>query len=244
MAWNMMMHSLRMLMGNLGSAIKLTLIPVLATFAVMIVIFLVVGQNGPSGELSVILVGFLAVFAYVILSAWMAVGWHRFILLEEFPSGYIPPWRGDEIKIYFWRVLMLALLLAAIAAAIIVLVFLISSVVLGSLMLTLLAIIAIPVLTWLTFRVSMMLPAAALGESMSISESFRATEAHSGTIFVFALIYLGVTVVLQICFGVLLFVPVLGVLFQLVGSWFSILLGLSVLTTIYGVAIQGRTLTA
>ena len=55
--------------------------------------------------------------AWGVLTAWIAVRWHRFVLLEERPRGAVPPWDGALIWAYALRSIKVALVMAAVAVA-------------------------------------------------------------------------------------------------------------------------------
>jgi hypothetical protein len=45
---------------------------------------------------SVIVVALLA----MVIMLWVAVAWHRFVLLAEAPNGWLPIWNGSAVASY------------------------------------------------------------------------------------------------------------------------------------------------
>ncbi|MEM0930754.1 MAG: hypothetical protein AAGI89_15820 [Pseudomonadota bacterium] len=206
-------------------------------------------ETGAPGGLFFVAILILFLIAMVFL-AWIAISWHRFILLEEYPTGWLPPFRLAEIKAYVVKLVLLTLVFLAIMAIPALLLGGIGAMVgsaeaaAGPVLLVFAAIfILIPVFLWISFRLSSVLPAAAVARPMGIGEAWRQTESHSGTIFLFALAYLGVSIAIQIVVSILGLVPIVGIAIAIFGSWFTTILGFSALTTVYGVAIEGRELT-
>ena len=270
MAFSMMSHALRMLWANLGNAARVSVVPIILMYVVLIVlgggVFFAMGMGGmfdgsdvtsdvftgvEEGDPAFGFFGFLTIFAMFLVAmvflAWIAISWHRFILLEEYPSGWVPPFRWEEIKSYVWKLIVLSfvfMILTLIPALVIG--FALSAAdasdAIGAsiLIIAIIAIIGLPIFIWISFRLSSVLPASAIGEPMGIGEAWRATATHSGTIFWFGLVYLGVSIVIQIVISILGLIPILGLLVAIFGSWFTTILGFSALTTVYGVAVQGR----
>ena len=94
---------------------------------------------------------------------------------------------------------------------------------------------------YLFFRLGVMLPAAAMGEKLTLSEAWTATKGESSTILTFALIVVGASIVIQL--------PswfndnpasVVNVVYSLVVNWFATIIGISVLTTLYGHFVEKR----
>ncbi|MEM9436632.1 MAG: hypothetical protein AAGA15_06285 [Pseudomonadota bacterium] len=277
MAFSMMSHAFRMLWANLGSAARVSVLPLILMYVALFVLgggmFLAVGgadvlagmdagmdvsgdidaalleETGALGGLFFVAILILFLVATVFF-AWIAISWHRFILLEEYPQGWLPPFRWTEIKAYVVKLILLILVFMAIMVIPAVLLGGIgamagsSEAAAGPVLFFFAAIlILIPVFLWISFRLSSVLPAAAVARPMGIGEAWRETQSHSGTIFLFALAYLGVSIAIQIVVSILGLVPIVGIAIAIFGSWFTTILGFSALTTVYGVAIEGRELT-
>ena len=46
----------------------------------------------------------------IVISLWVAVAWHRFVLLDEVPNGLLPVWNGSAIASYLGQGIKLWLL--------------------------------------------------------------------------------------------------------------------------------------
>ncbi|MEO0486794.1 MAG: hypothetical protein AAF092_12890 [Pseudomonadota bacterium] len=257
MAWKMFTHALRMLLANLGSAARISVVPLVVVYGSLALFTFGVfsfGEAGADYGAMPAAFGFAFVFAFVTMLAfgfvlaWIAVSWHRFILLEEYPTGWFPKYRGSETWSYIGRFIILGFVLGLIWMVP-------GAILMGTVMSTLartgptvgvfvtlgaMMVVVAPVMTWLMLRFSAILPAAALGKPLGIGESWSQTAPHSGLIFRYGLFYILFGILVQLAATLLLLIPVVGQLLGLFISWFTMLLGLSIVTTVYGVAVEGR----
>lgn len=188
----------------------------------------------------------LAVFAMVLSAAgylWIAVSWHRFVLLDETPVGLIPRFHRKNIISYFIRLLiiLLVLLITGLLMGFVALVLV--SAFPSAAFATLLPLLINLGLSAFFFTLSPILVAGALGKKMSFSE---AQAAFSGK-----LIGLLVLIVL-IAFLSWLGGFVLGDIWRLgavvsgvistIYYWVTMMIGISIYTTLYGHFIEKREL--
>jgi hypothetical protein len=176
------------------------------------------------------------------------VSWHRFILLEEY-SGLLPSLAGRPIGAYVWRSILLGLVMVLLAiplsivAGLVIAPFMslgVNGVLIGG---VLVGIILGTILGWLWLRLAVVLPATAVGKSMKMGESWSATAKLSGKIF-------GVILILTLLNGAATAViSLIGVQLSLVAqalniivTWVQLMIGVSVLTTLYGHLVEGRDL--
>lgn len=242
---NILLHSVKLVLLNWKTAVRISS-PLVATMLVFGVLF---GGFDASIELENPTTNFpwtafiMFIVAQVVAGLWVAVAWHRYVLLEEDTGSLVPRFVADRIGAYFVQGLLLAILVF-IAALIIGTVVSIALSTLGGVAGVVLSMIVVTgLLLWLFYRVSPTLPAAALGEALSIGDAWRETKPFSGAIFVMVLAmsvvsalagYL-VETTLGISSGIYL-------IFTLIQTWVSLMVGISVLTTIYGVAVEKRDL--
>lgn len=179
----------------------------------------------------------------LVCAYWVAVAWHRYVLLNEYPDAVLPAFRGGRVLAYFGRVVLLALVL--------VLPLIILGVVTANLVggrggswpvgLTVLFVIAGAVFFWASTRLSMVLPAAAIGEPLGLAGAWAATQPISLRVFGLLGLFFGLGVVLGIgLVGLFLISPIVALIGMAAIQWFLMVLGLSVLTTLYGVYVEGR----
>ncbi|MDW3222369.1 MAG: hypothetical protein R8G34_05680 [Paracoccaceae bacterium] len=99
-------------------------------------------------------------------------------------------------------------------------------------------------LLWVAIRVSLTLPAASIGQKLSISESWVATGKISGDIFWTAVLLTIVNVtIFSLTNGLATALPKLEIAFSLLQIVIQSLIHISLLSTLYGHLIQGRSLT-
>ncbi|WP_254440201.1 hypothetical protein [Ruegeria atlantica] len=247
-------HSVKMVLRNLKQALQISVVPALIGGFLAIGLFFLFDAphkqfegataTTPDPTAVMTLLGFLfcIVIVVFVVMLWIVVSWHRFVLLEEYPSGLVPPFRFDRVLAYFGRLLMLFLLafILMIPAALIMSMLAQSSAVLGS-------IFWVGLIVCLTigfYRASPILPGAAIGKPIKLSEAWQATSGASGAIALLVVLSILFQILLQLLASLLLFIPIIGILIVLFASMLIVpLINVSILTTIYGVFIEKRELT-
>ena len=147
----------------------------------------------------------------------------------------------DRILSYFGHALILAvlLLLGAVPGIVINVIVGMTSSFLG----VIVGIALFVVMVVASYRLSVIMPAAALGRSLPVRRAWEATKGTTLTICGLVLLSFALSFLLQVLIAILSFVlPVVGGLISVVVSCFTSLLGLSIMTTMYGVYIEGRSL--
>lgn len=246
-------HGVDMLLRNLGMALRISVGPfvilALATLALGAV-GLGVGHSMMGGASDAamgaamaggLLGGLLWLLLYLVTFAWVAVAWHRYVLLEEAPAGLLPAFRSELVWPYLGRSILLALVMIAVAIPV--------SLVLGlvaasqSMVATVLAgILMWLALGWIGMRLSLVLPARAVDKPIGMGDSWAATAPAAGAIALLVFLLAVINVVLGLIFGQ---APgILGGLLSIVLQWFTTMLGLSILTTLYGALVERRQLAA
>ncbi|MEO0359454.1 MAG: hypothetical protein AAF386_14450, partial [Pseudomonadota bacterium] len=246
MSLRIFIHALRMVFADLGASLKVT--GVLYLFAYVLiaapfVIFLGTADivsvmsdpNGPpnveGGFLLSVLVG---VVGYITLSTWLAICWHRYVLLGEialsFPTGKVGP--------YFWRGFGYAI--AAFLPVVIVGGIIVTAAGQGAAVVV--DILVTVVGLFLLFRISMGLPGLCVDQHIDLQESWKRTAPFSGMILGTTLILAVVSTVFSLLVAGLLsgaggasIVVVMAL--NLIIGWMQLMVGLSLLTTFYGVSI-------
>lgn len=256
-AWMLFRHAVLMVARNWREALKISgvLYLVLALFDLTVSLTVSkqftdggMGEGMENGEIPIsmlpvadILSMIVLVAAYTVISLWIAVAWHRYVLLEEMPSGWLPKWHGSAVG----RYLMMSLMVMAI--------------VLGAgmcvaLSVTITAVFAPPIAVFfglagmlfvgaLFYRLCPVLPAVAVGESLPLREAWHQTRGLFSSIILLVLLQFMLMLAIQIpvvLIGSL--IPFLGLLAQIAASWFLTLVTVSLLTTFYGHFVQERPL--
>ena len=244
--WQIFRHSFNLVIANLEQALKLSLVLYLVQSAFTIYGFLNPAETldlegtdfpviAPGDVFTNLVLGIMAIVA----SLWIAVAWHRYALSGEMSRGWLPTFHGTEVMAYLGRSLLIAVLIvfAVVVASIPIGLIAVGMPGVGGVISTGL----IGLAAYLFFRLGVMLPAAALGEKLKLSEAWEATKGESDTIIVLALIVVGASVLIQL--------PsffnddpssIINLVYSLVVNWFATIIGISVLTTLYGHFVENR----
>ncbi len=252
--YQVLRHVVQQVLGNLGAAARITLALVLIPAAIIFLTNpeLIEQSMQPADPLAqpgdVILppvngLGLaIGIIAAIVGWMWAAVSWHRFVLLEEYPSGVLPPWRGAQIVNYFGNSLLVLLVLfgAVLVMGIVIAIvtFALQNIAIAVLLGVGLAIGA----SWVAVRIGLILPAAAVGEKMGVGESWRVTAPVSGQlllpVIVLALVFGLINQAVTLAFGPTLVAAGVGLLVY----WVQLLMNLALMTTLYGNLVEGRQL--
>ena len=243
-AWRILIHSLKMIFNNLGQVLRIGLVPVLIGLAIVIVFAMLgVSLGGLNGDGAAGLrVGgvILLVAAVFCLALWVIVAWHRFILLAEYTQGWIPVLRFDRMLSYFGHAMLLGVVgfLAVLPLGLIM-------GVIGSaipVVATIFAVLVFVIVNTVLFRLSPILPAAAIGRPLKFKEVWAHTIGSSDTILILVLILWAFQFVLQFLLGLLMLVPLVGIVLMVLGTMLSGLVNVSIMTTLYGHYVEKRAL--
>ena len=245
-AISILIGAFHMLWTNRLQALKISLIPwVLALLTiyfaenVMHGSFIEIPDNlSTVGEvLSLILSAATSVFFI-----WIAVAWHRLILLEEPCEAVIPTWHGQNIKAYLIQCLWLGLFILALVVVMgltLLLLHLLSSSTWVIGLLSFFKKSAFVVCAYAIYRFCLILPSAALGRTMGLRASWRQTKPVR-----YALAVIAVIMSLPDIIDPFSFLD--GFIYQVVWMIFAYLLfiyGLCIVTTLYGHLVEERALT-
>jgi len=193
--------------------------------------------GSPDGGFVLAVIVGLVVFAFTF--CWAAVGWNRYVLLGETPAGLVPIPNLTMISLYFWAGAKLVLMSLVLMFPVLLLILLL----MGSFGMDL---ATARVLTFLlmvpvsatVFRLAVVLPGAAVGKPMSLRDGWQATSGHFNTFIIVALASMAVSQLSGLAFGG----GLVGVITGAVLSWLSLVVGISILTTLYGYFVEKRAL--
>lgn len=249
------------LVRNWNVVLRLALIPLILPIAVMfaVIVFASAGSPRPAAEAlrqdGTIVIIALAAFVALIGSYWVAVGWHRFDILGERPRGFLPG-GGGRVLPYLGRVLLVGLL-TGLGFFVAGLIFAVAGdysptgfrFEFGSLPQpptaknVILTTVLFSVVMAGILRVSMVMPAAAIGRNMTFNESSRSMDRLPNWT---PLVLSVVLHVLSILVGQITAEIGSGGLGQLLlwpfVSLFWFMFGVALLTRLYGVCVIGRPL--
>lgn len=250
-------HSLQMLWHNRMPLVRMT-VPLLLIFELLsFTVGTLMPDNG-MGPASLTTV----VMAFV-FHAWIAVVWHRYVLLSEGQAGIIPVVNANFVGRYVLTTIVLGIL---VGIAVLLGIVGMSLVWLplsggrslwesgqGVLILSVLLLLVFGV--WLTQRLGLTLTSAAVGERLGLGESWTLTRPISGTLWIAAAVQVAASLLALVVVGIVIAIGTpmltaiaapLGIVFGLavtfVFSWVVLVAGVTMLTTIYGHVVEGREL--
>ncbi|MFY0616028.1 hypothetical protein [Shimia sp.] len=241
--WKLFKHALRMVVGNWRAALHIFLLPSLLLGAVL---YVTTGHLSPSeadfyADELFIKNGLVYWFLTALFLLWVVVGWHRFILLKETPQKLLPPFHFNHMIRYAGKALAIFGLSLLIFIPFVVLVVVL--VVVLDLSFTneqSLWHAVLLVVTYFGLRWSLVLPAAAIGRPMKLSQSWAV-----GNQGVFALLAVAIYGMYSVSFGIS---EVLTANFGSFGAGISLaiidqlawIINVSIVTCLYGHYIEGR----
>ena len=237
MGLKLFMHSVRLLFDNLRTALRITGLVYL--LCILLPSFLFVrGEQPPTPEQ--MLLQSAAAVVSLAGGMWIAVAWHRYILLGEMPNGLLPEFNGRRVLSYFgWSILLGLILLPVIIATALV------GVGLGSIggpaAIIVAGLVSVFAVTAVLYRMAPILPALAVDRRLRLGEAWQATSGATGDILVLTL--LTAIMVTFIDVPALAFTgptAFLGLAWQAVTGWFILLVGVGIMTTLYGHYVEGR----
>jgi hypothetical protein len=254
MSLRIFLHSLRQVFGNLGGALQVSGVLVLAQFAVLLTIgrpmmadeatmrqMMMEGQF-PVGRIVV------AALISVVLWLWIVVGWHRYILLNEKPR-LVPAFRFDRMLGYFGKSILIALILLPLA---LILGFVGGGIAAGMVQgrgdfipaLIVLGLVVYVPLAVVGMRLATMLPGAALEPGVPVFSGWAATSGATLTILGVVILSFIFTLALDFLGDWLFRNPMAApaLIYELVKQWVVAMVGASILTTLYGHYIEKRPL--
>jgi len=258
--YQLLRHVVQQVFGNLRQAAQLTLL----LFVVPFIGFITLGfgwfgtgmTDAPGG--GTILGGLLLVVVAITAYCWAAVGWHRYVLLEETGNGLLPAWRGDRISAYFGRAFVVGLVVVLAVMGGTIVVGLVAAITQSGAVAIALGVGLVFGASWVATRIGLVLPAAAVGERMTIGESWAVTRPVASHILLPLIVVALVVGVIQqlilVIFGEVVTAEVFGTVQdqmvlslggQIVNaglSWLQVLVNLALMTTLYGNLVEGRQL--
>ncbi len=246
-------HSVRQVFGNLNAALRISgLLFLVQLGAAYIFGRSMMGPGEPMREQMMrgdFPIGGLLIFILLALvtGLWIAVAWHRHVLGGEAPGAVLPPFNGDRMLAYFGYSLLIAVILIPLA---LVLGFVASwfvgpmmqsgRIVLGLIVVGL--VVYLPMLV-VAFRLSVALPAAALGKPLGIGGAWNKTKGTTGTMVLLAVLAVVFAVVIDLPAGYVFPAnSILSLIWSAAAQWVALMVGVSILTTLYGHFVEGRAL--
>lgn len=242
-------HSIRQVINNLPAAIKISGV----LYLVQAVVGIGLGRAMMSGGMGMMQGGgfglgaLLVLLVALITGIWIAVAWHRFVLLAEVPTTPVPPFLGERMGAYFIKSLLIGIILIVIGM---VLGAIIGGIAMPMMMhggglfamLLISLLVQVPMI-FLGLRMATGLPGTALGSDHPLMAGWQATAGEWRVILELAVMMaLAVWVINLISLFIFGGVAMLAQIWQIIVGWPIMMVGLSVLTTLYGHYIEKRPL--
>lgn len=245
-AVQILLHSIRQVLGNFGAALRLSALPYVVQIGVSLMLArsFLGSATGDADSSAYDRPGagfFVALFVMIVTSLIIAVNWHRFILLNERP-GLIPALHGRAMWAYALRILLISLVVGLIAVPLVIIPVALAATTDSIVLIKIISLFAAVAGSIVVLRFSVSLPAMALGEKMPFSAGWNSMTGHGGTAVGLAVILLLAQFAMDTAVSVFAFSLPLLVAANLIAGWVSLMVGLSVLTTLYGHYVEGRSL--
>lgn len=241
MGLKIFLKAIQLVLNNLGPALRISgllyLVPTVLSFIVLFTIPAPLEGQMPSTEYA--MANLVLIVVQVVTVIWIAVAWHRYVLLDEMPAGPVPPFEGRRILAYFGLSLLLALIAIPVFIAGSVIGGLLAA---GGLVPGVLGILVVYGLGLVIgYRFALILPASAVDRPLRLGDAWQATRGASGTIFTVAFLSaLAVVAVMLVSLPISDVSLPLLIVWQVVSGWFVSIVGASVLTSLYGVFVEKR----
>jgi len=244
-----LVHAVTMVFRDLGATLRATYVGVGLIAASVVILLLaapasfdaLITQNieNPADIPNVGIVT-LAFLLMAIGYLTMVAAWHRFVLLPagQRDGGFTPS--AGIVLGYFGRSLLLGLLMMLLALPIFIPVGIIAAATNNLLLSAIASIPAIAVLVWIFLRLSLILPACTIGQNMKMRESWDVTKPHAATIAVLTVVLAVADFLINQVLGILPLANITGSVISVAISVLYALVSASVLTTLYGIAVEGR----
>lgn len=188
----------------------------------------------------IIIIASLAVST--VAGLWVAVAWHRYILLAETPQGWIPLWNKSACIAYFVQGLKLVLLFFFLLILLFMLLYVAGSLIrvpINPFGKYLFALVFETLIISVFLRVCLVFPAVAIGRHLTLKDSWIATGPHSSSIFLLSgsigFLALNLQKISE-ALGTNMFTSSIGFLLNIL----IVLWTLSIMTTLYGSIIEDR----
>lgn len=245
-AWAIFVHSIRQVFGNLPEALQISGLIYLGQMAIAIALGVTTtameATTEPTGAEATKVT--IAMMAMLIALMWIAVAWHRFVLLNERPAGYLPQLSLQRLGRYAGRSVLIALLSLLIGMVLWLAFGTLFVGLFGLTWLTELLIVIcviVPVLTFL-YRLSTILPGVAVDRDLGFADGWVATTGETPTILILAFLSGVAAIVLGSPLALLPEGSILSLLWQVISGWVQMMISASILTTLYGHYIEKRAL--
>jgi len=239
--WRIFKHAWRLSVDNRSTALKIVAPFFAVTMLLQVVMTIYVEMEIANATILKVMLLATALFGFL-ASLWIAVAWHRFILIDEYPKT-IPAFHGARIFSYF----ISGLLIGLMAFLVIIPLFVATGILQNANFFPWFSFpiwcAAVVGLTIITMRLMTLLPAAALGKPLTVRDTWQVTKGQNGTFFGLAVLLFLFALPFRIVSLLLNESPLLvGTIWETFSNIVLLIVTLSVLTTLYGHYVEKRPL--
>ena len=244
MGFKIFLHSVKLVFDQLNGALRISGVLYLISLVLSVIGFIFFVPTMANQPPTFPWQSLLAAIAVAAIYLWIAVSWHRFVLLDELPNAPVPVFHGDRLLAYFGRGIQVGLIILVvgfIAGAVLTGLVFMSR---GSPFISIPAMLALfVIMVLISYRLAPIFPSAAIGKSVGIGAAWASTSGASGTIIMLTIISVIASVIIDLPAQALQFLP--GGIWLVFGwatitGWVKLMVGVSILTTLYGVYIEKR----
>lgn len=207
------------------------------------------GAATPSSEAIAItiLIALVTMFAF----SSMAVSWHRYILLDEVPKGMARLRADNTVWRYFGNTLLIILILGLGMVPVGLLAGILAALgQAGAVLAAPVYVVGFAVAIASFYRLSVKLPAVALERrDFRLQQAWQVTRGNSANLFALAVLFFLAVVVMALVLGLfaymlektgLNFALFLSLALQIVFNWIGTIMGVTLLTSLYGFFAEKR----
>ncbi len=251
MGVDVFLHSVRLVLNNWRTALRITgLLYLIYAVPSLLLMLLFPTPTEPeqvmaaAGTLSG--VAFITAILAIVAFVWIAVAWHRYVLLDEEPAGQLPLFDGKRLLSYGGYSLLLGLIGIVVMLVIGSIVGFVLVPLLWTVGAIITGVISIAAVLIVGYRLAPLLPAIAVDKPITMSAAWNATASANGVIIILAVVSAIAAVVIDLPAMILMLAGTpgqfLAQVWTLGTGWLKMLVGVSILTTLYGHYIEGRAL--
>lgn len=253
MGVDILVHSVRLVLSDWRNALKITgLLYLIYAIPALLLGLLFPPPTQPeqvaAAALSAAPAGLLSGILAIVVFVWIAVAWHRYILLDEQPAGQLPAFNGRRMVnygLYSIGIGFLGFIVSIVLAAIVGIIAVPLLGVVGGMITGLIGLAAALIIF---YRLAPLLPAIAIGKPLTMGQAWEATNGANVPIIILAVLSAVAALVIDIPAFILMNAGPIGgflaLLWTLCTGWVKMLVGVSILTTLYGHYVERRSIPA
>ncbi len=248
MGVSLFVHSVRLVLGDWRNALKISgLLYLIYAIPALIFALLFPVPTQPEQALAALgsggFLGLITAILAIVAFVWIAVAWHRYVLLDEMPAGQFPEFNRSRLLSYGGYSLLLGFIGLVLSLIVSAVVGLVAIPLLGVVGVFITGLLALAVVLVAGYRLAPILPATAIDKPLTLRQAWEATDNANTAIIVLAILSAIAALVIDIPAFILASagpLAFLGVLWSLATGWVKMIVGVSILTTLYGHYIEGR----